>query len=147
LPPKSPVGERGWGSFATFVREHLFEKEAELLATIARQRVEQPRGLFPDPFAAASYLSQRAIRTDEASIVHTYHIGCAAALCGDPATAHHAFSTVAPGITDPGWARKLGRVAAKLRRTENAHLLRRRVEQLIHATCQRLGLPPLPSVP
>jgi hypothetical protein len=138
-----PFGERGWTTWLGFIREHLFAKDVEMLAGIARQRVIQLREQFPDPCSALTSLAGRRTRLGEDPGWHEYNTGAAAALCGDLTVARDAFARVVARPIAPGWTTDRAQLAADLGRLDDAGELRDRVMQLILARRQRLGLPAL----
>jgi hypothetical protein len=60
-----PIGEPGWTSFLSFINADQFDRDIDLLASIAAQRVAQLRSQFPTPAIVARQLAGRATRQAE----------------------------------------------------------------------------------
>ncbi|WP_146604008.1 hypothetical protein [Micromonospora deserti] len=143
-----PIGEAGWTSFLNFINAEQFTRDITMVTGIAAQRVEQLRSQFADPAATAQQLASRTTRHGESPWWHAYHTGSAAALAGDPDTARQAFHRITVGNLDPDWAHDLAQHARQLADlADNPPALQQRVIDVIHATRQRLKLPPAHPVP
>ncbi|MEU9738881.1 hypothetical protein AB0E12_06775 [Micromonospora chersina] len=141
-----PIGEAGWTSSLDFANAEQFTRDLDMVAGIAAQRVEQLRSQFPDPAATARQLASRTTKHSESPWWHAYHTGAAAALAGDPDTARQAFHRITVGNLDPVWAHDLAQHAQQLADlADNPPALQQRVTEVIHATRQRLKLPPGPT--
>ncbi|MGC1210051.1 MAG: hypothetical protein WA890_02125 [Micromonospora sp.] len=143
-----PIGEAGWTDFLDFVNTEQFTRDIDMVARIAAQRVEQLRSQFPDPATTARQLASHPTGHGESPWWQAYHTGSAAALAGDPDTARQAFQRITVGTLDPGWAHDLAQHARQLADlADNPRALQQRVSEAIHATRQRLKLPPAPPQP
>ena len=109
-----PAGERGWTSFLTYVADTQFAADINLLADIARSRVEQLRATYPDPQTAAHRLASQSARPAEPGWWRDYHTAAAAALSGDTTTARHALARIHAGELDPDWVHDLAQQARDL---------------------------------
>ncbi|MEU5934540.1 hypothetical protein [Micromonospora sp. NPDC047187] len=143
-----PIGEAGWTSLLDFVNPEQFTRDIDMLAGIAAQRVEQLRSQFPDATATAHQLASRTTGHGESPWWHAYHTGSAAALAGDPDNARQAFHRITVGNLDPDWAHDLAQHARQLADlADDPPALQQHIIEVIHATRQRLKLPPAPPQP
>jgi hypothetical protein len=141
------TGERGWTDFLALVTSEQFTRDVNLVADVARRRVEQLRATYPDPATTADRLGSRTIRPGDRALWHHYHTGAAAALSGDVVAARQAFAGIVARDRDPHWARDLARQAEQLAGlADHPAALRHRITALIDETRHRLNLPsPAPA--
>ncbi|MGW4461646.1 hypothetical protein [Micromonospora sp. NPDC004704] len=138
-----PYGGSGWLQFLDFLRVEQFSRDLPSLVQIAARRVTELRAQFPDPGSVVTHLASRRTRRAESEWWHDYNTGAAAGLCRDTATARRSFDSIRPDHLEVDWVHDLARTASELGDlASDPDALQERILATIHATRQRLKLPP-----
>lgn len=109
-PPS--MGETGWDEHLHYLNPEQFARDVVPVARAAAGRVTELRAHFTDPRAVADHLSSSAAPPD---VWATFHLGVAAALSGEAATADERFAQVMAAATSADWIPGLATQAADLR--------------------------------
>ena len=136
-PP--PMEEQGWSGHINFLNPDQFARDVVSVALAAAGRVIELRAHFTGPGAVAEHLSSSSARPE---LWDTFHLGVAAALRGDAATADERLAAVMTAEMSANWMHALAAQAADLRSLlGEPALLRGHVAETTRRTRSLLKLP------